>query len=126
MIIASRQLLAGTDRDVDWGNGRSVRLLVAADEQGFTVTHTTVHAGSESRLCYERHCEACYCIDGEGEVELDGGERHELRPGVLYSPGEGEPHRLRARSTLHLVCVFTPALAGTERHSLSDTEASSY
>ncbi|HEX8742750.1 MAG TPA: ectoine synthase [Thermoleophilaceae bacterium] len=125
MIVRSRQELIGSDREVDWGNGTSVRLLVERDGSPYTVTHTTVNAGSESLLCYQRHVEACYCIEGSGEIVAEDGSVHRLEPGVMYSPGKGEPHRLRAETPLHLVCVFSPALCGSERHRLGDT-ASSY
>jgi L-ectoine synthase len=98
---------------------------VRSDGPPYTVTHTTVKAGSESYLSYENHVEACYCIEGIGEVSLVDGPTHELRPGVIYSPGQGEPHFLRAQTELHLVCVFSPPLEGTERHVLGD-QASSY
>ncbi len=68
-----------TDFFVDWGNGTSHRLLTQQDGMGFTVCHTIVRAGSESRLHYRRHFEACYCIAGAGEVE--------------DMSGAGAPHR---------------------------------
>src|SRR5438445_13767182 len=58
-----------SDFFVDWGNGTSHRLLTQQDGMGFTVCHTVVRAGSESRLHYRRHFEACYCIAGAGEIE---------------------------------------------------------
>jgi L-ectoine synthase len=126
MIVRSKQDLNGSEREVEWGNGTSVRLLVKSERSPFTVTHTTVDPGSESHLCYERHFEACYCIAGEGEVVVDDGPVHRLEPGVLYCPERGEKHCLRAETELHLVCVFSPALEGTERHSLSLDGHSSY
>jgi L-ectoine synthase len=126
VIVKSKRDLSGSRQDVEWGNGTSVRLLVKGDGTPFTVTHTTVRAGSQSHLCYERHLEACYCIAGEGEVIVCDGTLYELKPGVLYSPAKGEAHYLCAHSELHLVCVFLPALEGTERHSLSGHGHSSY
>lgn len=125
MIVRSRQELVGSEREVDWGNGTSVRLLVERDGSPYSVTHTTVNAGSESLLCYRRHVETCYCIEGTGEIATEDGAVYPLEPGVMYSPGKGEPHWLRAHTPLHLVCVFSPPLTGPERHLLSDT-ASSY
>ena len=69
VYVRSVNDLAGTERDIDWGNGKSFRLLIAADNMGFTVCHTTVRVGTESLLQYRAHLEACYCITGEGEVE---------------------------------------------------------
>jgi L-ectoine synthase len=125
MIVQSKAGYQGSERDVDWGNGTSVRLLVEGEGRPFTVTHTTVNPGSSSDLCYERHFEACYCVAGEGAVVIDG-ESHRLEPGVIYCPGKGEKHSLQATTELHLVCVFSPPLEGTEHHSLNGDGHSSY
>ncbi|MEV6962682.1 ectoine synthase [Streptomyces sp. NPDC051207] len=128
MLIRSLAQLAGTELDVDWGNGTSTRLLTAADGMGFTVCHTVVRAGTSSLLEYRSHLEACFCIAGSGEVEGDDGIVHRITPGVLYGLDRHDRHWLRADDgrDLVLISVFNPALAGTERHSLDRLEASSY
>jgi L-ectoine synthase len=96
---------------------------------GYTVTDTTVRAGTKSRLGYTRHLEACYCISGKGEVVDIEGRQYPLRPGTLYALDKHDPHFLIAGpdDDLRLVCVFTPALTGLEQHSLdSDGEFSHY
>lgn len=125
MIIRTLHDLQRDGQAVAWGNGTSRRFLLARDGLGFTVTDTLVDAGTASTLCYRRHLEACYCIEGEGEVEADG-QVHVLRPGTLYAPSRGETHTLRARTTLRLVCVFVPALEGPEAHVLDGETPSSY
>jgi L-ectoine synthase len=113
---------------VDWGNGLSRRFLLESDGMGYSVTDTTVRAGTKSRLEYRRHLEACYCIEGEGEVVGMTGESHSLRPGVLYALDKHDAHYLIAApyTDLRLVCVFTPALHGGERHALDTAEFSQY
>ncbi|MFB9908962.1 ectoine synthase [Allokutzneria oryzae] len=114
---------------VDWGNGLSYRFLVAADGLGFTLAHTTVRAGTKSRLEYRRHLEACYCIAGSGEVHsADGSLRQELRPGVLYALDQNDAHFLIADpdQDLELVSVFNPPLRGDERHQLDGDGFSQY
>jgi L-ectoine synthase len=113
---------------VDWGNGLSRRFLLEADGLGYSVTDTTVRAGTKSRLEYSRHLEACYCVEGTGEVvDLDG-TSHPLRPGTLYALDQHDAHFLIADpdSDLRLVCVFSPALRGDERHSLDADGFSRY
>jgi L-ectoine synthase len=113
---------------VEWGNGLSRRFLVADDGVGYTVTDTLVRAGTKSRLEYRNHLEACYCIEGSGEViELDG-TSHALVPGTLYALDEHDAHFLVAspHEDLRLVCVFTPALRGDEVHSLDEHVSSAY
>jgi L-ectoine synthase len=113
---------------VEWGNGLSRRFLVAGDGVGYSITDTVVRAGTKSRLEYRNHLEACYCIEGSGEViELDG-TSHPLVPGTLYALNEHDAHFLVAspHEDLRLVCVFTPALRGDEVHSLDEHVSSAY
>jgi L-ectoine synthase len=113
---------------VDWGNGLSRRFLLADDGMGYTITDTIVSAGTKSRLQYQNHLEACYCIEGEGEiVDLDGNS-HRLTPGTMYALDEHDAHFLVAgeQADLRLVCVFSPALRGDERHSLDEARFSHY
>ena len=42
MIVRSFEEIAGSDRDVAWGNGQSRRLLLATDGMGFAVADTLV------------------------------------------------------------------------------------
>lgn len=113
---------------VDWGNGLSRRFLLAADGVGYSVTDTLVRAGTKSRLEYRRHLESCYCIEGSGEVVDSAGVSHPITPGTLYALDQHDPHWLIASpdEDLRLVCVFTPALRGDERHTLDTAEFSHY
>lgn len=113
---------------VNWGNGVSRRFLLAADGMGYTVTDTIVTAGTKSRLEYRNHLEACYCIEGSGEVVDAGGRTFPIVPGTLYALDNHDPHFLVAspHEDLRLVCVFAPALRGDERHSLDSATYSHY
>jgi len=114
---------------IQWGNGTSFRMLTEKDKMGFTVAHTVVNAGSESRLQYRRHLEACYCISGRGSViSADGREHHVIEPGSIYVLDKHDPHILKANADedMHLVSVFNPPLTGEERHQLSADGFSQY
>jgi L-ectoine synthase len=117
-----------TVKTVEWGNGLSRRFLLEADGLGYTVTDTIVRAGTRSPLQYKRHLEACYCIAGRGEVIDASGEPHVIEPGTLYALDNHEPHYLIASDEEHLrlVCVFSPALKGEERHRLDSEGFSHY
>ena len=119
MIIRSIQQIAGTSRDVNWGNGQSRRLLLKEDGLGFALAETLVLAGTESVQQYRQHLEACYCISGEGEIEDEDGNRHALSPGVLYALDKHDKHRLRAHTDMRLISVFNPPIEGHERHDSS-------
>lgn len=114
---------------VEWGNGLSYRMVVENDRMGFTVCHTTVRAGTKSKLEYRRHLEACYCIAGSGRVEAaDGSVAHDIRPGALYALDQHDAHYLIAdpHVDLELVSVFNPPLRGDERHDLDSDGFSHY
>ncbi|BBZ06956.1 L-ectoine synthase [Mycolicibacterium doricum] len=113
---------------VEWGSGTSHRLLVDSDNMGFALAHTLVRAGTESKLEYRRHLEACYCIKGSGSVADLEGNIIKLRPGVLYALDQHDRHYLRAceHEDMELISVFTPPIRGDEQHILSDASFSSY
>ncbi|MFZ4156243.1 ectoine synthase [Streptomyces pseudogriseolus] len=113
---------------VEWGNGLSRRFLTRADGVGYTVTDTTVRAGTKSRLEYRNHLESCYCIEGSGEVVDSDGVSHPITPGTLYALDRHDAHWLVAspHEDLRLVCVFTPALRGDEVHDLDSATSSHY
>ncbi|GAA0734393.1 ectoine synthase [Dactylosporangium roseum] len=128
MLVRDVEQIRGTERDVDWGNGKSYRLVTAADNVGYTVCHTVVSAGTTSFLQYRNHLESCYCISGLGWVREVSGTRHRLRPGVIYILNDHQPHYLCADEDddLVLLSIFNPPLVGTEKHNLNDSVASSY
>lgn len=128
MIIRTLADVEGTPRQVDWGNGTSARMLVAGDGMGFALCHTVVRAGTETRLKYDNHLEACYCIAGSGRVALATGESWSIAPGTLYALDAHDDHVLSADpgADLVLVSVFNPPLTGAETHDLDGNGPSGY
>jgi L-ectoine synthase len=113
---------------VEWGNGLSRRFLLEADGMGYTLTDTIVRAGTTSPLEYRNHLEACYCIEGKGEVTAADGTTHPIEPGTLYALDQHDAHHLSASTDgdMRLVCVFSPALKGQESHRLDQSGFSEY
>lgn len=126
MIVRTLEEIVGSDRDVAWGNGQSRRFLLQKDGMGYSLTDTVIHAGTESLLEYKNHMEACYCIEGEGEVEDTEGNIFPIRVGTLYALDQHDKHWLRAKTEMRLVCVFTPPLVGNESHRLAPDGSSAY
>ena len=126
MIVRTLREIAGSERDVNWGNGQSRRLLLESDGMGFAFTETLLLAGTDIFIQYKNHLEACFCFEGEGEIEDTEGNKHPIVPGTLYALDKNDPHRLRAFTDLRLVSVFNPPLKGNEKHNLSGDETSSY
>jgi L-ectoine synthase len=119
MIVRTLEDLAGTAFDVEGPGWRSRRLLTRTDGMGYTMTDTLIRAGAEMTLEYANHLEACFCISGAGEVvDHATGQTHPIRPGTIYALDQHDRHTLRcaAGGDMRLICCFTPALAGTERH----------
>lgn len=118
MIIRHLPDILGTHRHVTGNGFESRRMMLADDAVGYSLHDTVVKEGAELHLQYKNHVEANYCIAGEGEVEdVATGEVHLLRPGSLYTLDQNDPHILRAtKGNLRLICVFTPALTGREKH----------
>jgi L-ectoine synthase len=51
--------------------------------------------------------EACYCIEGEGEVEADG-ILYPIQPGTMYALDKHDKHYLRAKTTMRLYAYLLP------------------
>jgi L-ectoine synthase len=117
VIVRNADEVVGTERDVVGPSWRSIRLLTSADRCGFSLHETTVAAGAELLLWYKHHIEACYCVEGRGTIEdRRTGTLSAIEPRTLYALDQNDRHVLRALTPMRLICVFNPALTGTERH----------
>lgn len=118
MIVRSIENVTGTERDVRGDGWRSLRVLRQDDGMHYSLHITELRAGTELEMRYEHHLEANLCLEGEGTVvDLGTGAEHPLGPGVLYALDKHDHHRLHAITDMRLVCVFWPALTGSERHN---------
>lgn len=118
MIVRSLEEVQNTDRDVSGPGWKSRRLLIASDGMGYSLTDTVILDGASLTLEYKHHLEACYCIEGEGNVTTESdGVTHIIRPFTLYALDQNDRHIVRATNgDMRLVCVFNPALNGREVH----------
>jgi len=117
MIVRRLDDIAGTDRDVHAKTWNSRRLLLKGDGMGFSMHDTVLHAGTSTKMWYQNHLEAVYCIGGEGRLEdLETGKIHDIRPGVIYALDQHDRHILHADKDLRMVCVFNPPVSGDEVH----------
>jgi L-ectoine synthase len=100
------------------GNWESTRLLLKADNMGFSFHITTIYAGADFRMHYQNHLESVYCLSGTGEVEtLVDNRVHAIRPGTIYILDKHDEHVLRAHTEMKMACVFNPPLSGKEVHN---------
>jgi L-ectoine synthase len=117
MIVRTLDDVRDTSNDVTGDGWRSLRLLTRDDGMGFTITSTTLEPGMDAELEYRNHLEACLCVEGRMTIEdLATGTVHALGPGSMYALDAHDRHRVRVLEPTVLVCVFEPALTGTETH----------
>jgi L-ectoine synthase len=108
------------------GNVRSIRMITADDEVGFSLSDVHLKAGAAADLWYKHHWEANFVLSGSGKVEdLNSGEIWALEPETLYCVGPPDRHRLSAASDLHILSVFCPPLRGDEQHDADGALAAS-
>ncbi len=118
MIVRSIEDLKAQGRYQEQpGAWTSSRYLLRDDDVGFTLTQTTVAAGTVQLMEYKNHIEANLIIEGTGSVlDVATGETYSLGPGTMYTLDAHDRHELTAMTDLRIVCVFTPALVGKEKH----------
>ncbi|MGH2489528.1 MAG: ectoine synthase [Candidatus Limnocylindria bacterium] len=117
MIIRSADDVTGTQHEVSGEHWTSRRILTAADAMGFSLNDVLLEPGFEMEMEYRHHLEACYVVSGSMDItDLASGREHVVAPGGLYALDQHDHHVARSPGGARLVCIFNPALAGTERH----------
>jgi L-ectoine synthase len=120
MIVRTLADVTGSDQDVTSKTWRSKRLIVRRDGAGFSVHETIMFAGTKTRMWYRNHVEAVFCLSGEGSIlDEETGEHHRIGPGTLYLLDRHDRHVLAAETELRMICIFAPALIGSETHDES-------
>ena len=116
MIIRSVENCEDTSRKVASATSASTRLLLAEDRMGFSLNLTEIEPGLNIEMQYNHHLEAVYCISGTGSIEdIDAQITHNISPGTIYALDQHDAHILRSETKLELICVFNPALKGSEQ-----------
>jgi L-ectoine synthase len=117
MIVRKLADLIGTDRETRDETWASRRLLLKGDGMGFSLHDTIIHAGTTTKMHYQNHLEAVYCIQGKGRIrDLTNNQDYELEAGTMYALSGNEQHELIADEEMRMVCVFHPPVVGTETH----------
>jgi len=117
MLVRKRKALIGTPQYVATPVWSSTRFFVKSDNLGYSLHETIVEAGSVQTLWYKNHLEACLLLEGAAEIEdLATGKTFALEPGDAYALNKHDKHIYRSITRTRLVCVFSPALSGSEKH----------
>lgn len=111
------QSAEGKLHEVAYGMMDTIRLILADDGAGFSVSDVTVKKPMDVVLQYKHHIEANIFLEGGGSVEnLTTGDVHEIRAGVTYIVFPQDRHRVKLAAGTRLICVFNPPLQGDENH----------
>lgn len=116
MKIVRVKDLEGTDRDVEFNAGRSVRILLEKDNMGFSLHKTIIKKGTY-HWHYKNHLESCYCISGHGWItDLNTNISYEIFPDTTYVLNNHDKHKFTATEDTILMSVFNPPVMGNEIH----------
>ena len=134
-VIRSVKGITGTERDIDWGQGHSYRLLLKCDGFSIGLTNTTQHPGAPAKMQYRNHVETVYFYTG-GEIKYIFDEetvesKTDRGNGMMICINSHEKHiadtsHITSGEDAMAICIFTPPLVGKESHSLSADDYSSY
>lgn len=116
MKVVRTKDLKGTERDVDFTGGNSLRMILAKDGLGFSLHETHIKEG-RWHWHYKNHLEACYCVSGHGWIhDLDSGTSYEIKPMTMYALDNHDNHEFEALKETILISVFNPPIVGNESH----------
>jgi L-ectoine synthase len=117
MIVRTAAQEQGGPNHSVFATGSSLRLLTRVDGVGFSLHDTRLEAGATLTLWYKNHIEANYVIEGTGELtDLETGQVYPVAPGFMYTLDKHDRHQMRTHTPMRIICVFSPALLGTEKH----------
>lgn len=117
MKIRTIKEIEGTERDVKFGEGRSLRVLLEKDNMGFSLHKTLIRKGETGHWHYKNHQEACYCVSGEGVLtSLETGESFNIISDTTYILDNYDNHTFTALSNVVLISIFNPPCTGNEVH----------
>ena len=70
MIVKGIEDVVNQKRVVTCPNGgfKSFRYLIEKDNMGFGMTKTVIPPNGEQYWHYKNHLEACFCVEGKGEI----------------------------------------------------------
>lgn len=116
-VIKTSELDAKRIVDCPNGGFRSHRIVLRADNMGYSLTKTVVPPKGRQFWHYKNHLESCYCVAGRGTLtNAETGEEHEITPDTTYILDKHDAHYFEAHEECILLCVFNPPLSGNEVH----------
>lgn len=118
MKVLKVNSLKGTERDVKFTGGNSLRPIIKSDNMGFTVCKTFIKKGGPYHWHYKKHLESCYCISGKGVLKnLENSMQYTIEEDSIYILDKNDNHTFEAITDVVLISVFNPPLRGDEKHN---------
>jgi len=117
MKVINENDLIGTERDVKFKEGRSIRMILEKDGMGFSFHKTIIPKGKKGHWHYKYHKESCYCIKGKGILtNLTTKEKYKINVGDIYILDNHDNHTFESLEDVVLISVFNPPIKGNEIH----------
>lgn len=117
MIVRTIQEIENTDRDVQFKEGKSLRLILEKDNMGFSFHKTLIRKGTIGHWHYKNHLESCFCVSGHGVLRnLTTLESFNIVPDTIYLLDQNDDHTFEAITDVILLSVFNPPCKGNETH----------
>jgi L-ectoine synthase len=117
MKVRTIKEIENTERDVNFKEGKSLRVVLAKDNMGFSIHKTIIPKGQKGHWHYKHHLESCYCIKGIGLLtNLNTNEVFKINVDTVYSLDDNDNHTFEALEDVVLISVFNPPVTGNEIH----------
>lgn len=117
MKVRTIKEIENTERDVNFKEGKSLRLVLAKDNMGFSIHKTIIPKGQKGHWHYKHHLESCYCIQGSGILtNLETNEVFKIEVDTIYSLDDNDNHTFEALEDVVLISIFNPPVTGNEVH----------
>jgi L-ectoine synthase len=117
MKVRTIKEIEGTERDVKFKEGKSLRILLEKDSMGFSLHKTIIPKGQKGHWHYKNHQEACYCVSGKGIlINLDSNTHYTIEKDSTYILDNYDNHTFEALEDVVLISVFNPPVKGQEVH----------
>jgi len=126
-VIRTAELPAGRVVTCPKGGFISHRILLAADNVGYSMSKTVIPAGEQQFWHYKNHLESCYCVSGKALLTNATTKQYwAIGPDTTYVLDNHDPHWFEALEETVLICVFNPPLVGQEIHNESGSYSSDH
>ena len=117
MKVINENDLTGTERDVKFKEGTSIRMILEKDGMGFSFHKTIIPKGKKGNWHYKYHKESCYCIQGKGILtNLTTEKEYKINVGDIYILDNHDNHTFESLEDVILISVFNPPIKGNEIH----------